>query len=343
MPVFFVISGYCISATIEVARRRPRPLGTYFGRRFRRIYPPYWCLLFIAVTIMPLFNWLTGRSISEIPTDCKPSTLTLSQWFGNLTSRNLAIPLVWRSSERALFGHAWTLCQEEQFYFVAGILLLLMPRKFFAGVRQSHCSCWDYTSAPVGRPAKRPCGFVSRRLVAYVRCRNPGLFHGQSMYQQDAAWAAYAVFAAGIAVTAYSFWRRWPESRDFNLFVAWLCLGNLAFTPLGPANRFDKSPLAGYLVRADVLQSVPRALSRSSSCKPLSLRRWSQGCPVHCFDHRSDMHSRIDRVRCATLFAVERFFLNSRIARSGDTHSPGKRVCRAPGVPVKNRCGLALM
>ena len=37
VPIFFVISGYCIAASIDSLRRRPHSLWDYFVRRFRRI------------------------------------------------------------------------------------------------------------------------------------------------------------------------------------------------------------------------------------------------------------------------------------------------------------------
>ena len=51
VPIFFVISGYCISATADSARRKGLPARTYFWRRFRRIFPPYWIFLMAAVTV----------------------------------------------------------------------------------------------------------------------------------------------------------------------------------------------------------------------------------------------------------------------------------------------------
>src|ERR1041385_8984713 len=42
VPLFFVISGYCISAAADSARRRQNTVPSYFRRRFRRIYPPFW-------------------------------------------------------------------------------------------------------------------------------------------------------------------------------------------------------------------------------------------------------------------------------------------------------------
>src|SRR5262245_59812438 len=45
VPMFFVISGYCISAAVDSYRRRGSSVGTYFVRRFKRIFPPYWAVL----------------------------------------------------------------------------------------------------------------------------------------------------------------------------------------------------------------------------------------------------------------------------------------------------------
>src|SRR5216683_2392133 len=40
VPIFFVISGYCIAATVDSSRRKANPVRKFFVRRFRRIYPP---------------------------------------------------------------------------------------------------------------------------------------------------------------------------------------------------------------------------------------------------------------------------------------------------------------
>jgi peptidoglycan/LPS O-acetylase OafA/YrhL len=45
VPIFFVISGYCISASIDSLRRKPRAIGSFFARRFHRIYPPLWMVV----------------------------------------------------------------------------------------------------------------------------------------------------------------------------------------------------------------------------------------------------------------------------------------------------------
>jgi peptidoglycan/LPS O-acetylase OafA/YrhL len=134
VPFFFVISGYCISATADSTRRRGHPLATYFIRRFRRIYPPYWAV----IALLVLFVLVTETRMPGLLIDGHrnipwPGWLSNGQWFGNLTLTE---------SWRAHFGGeptgyfntvSWTLCYEEQFYAVVGLLLVLAPRRFFLG------------------------------------------------------------------------------------------------------------------------------------------------------------------------------------------------------------------
>src|SRR5437899_1665457 len=68
VPMFFVISGYCISATADATRRNVRhPAWNYFYRRFRRIYPPYWCFLLLALIATTLAPSLFNDPLYAIP------------------------------------------------------------------------------------------------------------------------------------------------------------------------------------------------------------------------------------------------------------------------------------
>src|SRR5262245_14011281 len=51
VPMFFVISGYCIAATSDNARRQPRASARFFYRRARRIFPPYWVMIAISAVL----------------------------------------------------------------------------------------------------------------------------------------------------------------------------------------------------------------------------------------------------------------------------------------------------
>ena len=133
VPIFFVISGYCIVATLDARRRSGEGVRVYFWRRFRRIYPPYWVALVVSSIVIWLverFLWpgLLTRGAFKINS---PLNLSPIEWLGNLT-----LTESWRyhltgGKVRYLVGHAWTLCFEEQFYAIAGLILFLAPRRMF--------------------------------------------------------------------------------------------------------------------------------------------------------------------------------------------------------------------
>lgn len=135
VPLFFVISGYAISATADVFRRRSGGAAAYFVRRLRRIYPPYWAmlvlqaLLVLAIDVL-LLPGLLAASVAPIE---RPWELSGAQWLGNLTLTESwrATVLPFRSDQQYALGQAWTLCYEEQFYLVTGLAILAGPARFF--------------------------------------------------------------------------------------------------------------------------------------------------------------------------------------------------------------------
>ena len=133
VPMFFVISGYCISATADSSRRKSGAIGNYFVRRFRRIYPPYWALLAISclvVGVCELFLWPGLFADSNHPF-YGPWSLSDWQWVGNVSLTESWRAQVVGDDRWYLLGHIWTLCYEEQFYVVCGLILLVAPRHFF--------------------------------------------------------------------------------------------------------------------------------------------------------------------------------------------------------------------
>lgn len=131
VPMFFVISGYCITASAIKAEQSWRGVGRYFLRRIMRIYPPYWVavLLTAAAAVVGrelVGDWLFETHLHPIPHPC---SLNAIQWFGNLTLTESWRSLVVPGELRFQLWVAWTLVYEEQFYFVIGVMLLL-PRRF---------------------------------------------------------------------------------------------------------------------------------------------------------------------------------------------------------------------
>jgi hypothetical protein len=134
VPIFFVISGYCISATADSSRRRRNSAKSYFLRRFRRIYPPYWAAALVYLAFILAAAPMTDRKTSGhvnwgIPS---PFEFSVSQLIGNT-----ALIESWRnhvagSPQKYFIEQSWTLCYEEQFYAVTGLILLMAPRRYFS-------------------------------------------------------------------------------------------------------------------------------------------------------------------------------------------------------------------
>jgi len=109
--VFFVISGYCITAAADACQRKGLTFGQFMWRRFRRIYPPYvfsilfWAATRVAKSIIggtnnldrPLVDWVQNLSLTQ--------WLTLLAHPANVAHRNptLFVPAY------------WSLCYEERF------------------------------------------------------------------------------------------------------------------------------------------------------------------------------------------------------------------------------------
>ena len=209
VPIFFVISGYCISATIDAAKSKDHRGRNYFLRRFRRIYLPFWACVGATAAFWAILaalgqgHLITG-TYGSVPMVPDLSQLTIRQWMGNL-----ALAEMWRGNFDGIpgimiLGQTWTLCYEVQFYAAAGLLLVLAPRSFF----------------PVAT-------LVS---LAVLACGPLGLDWKGMMW--DGRWV---LFAAGIAVY-YAI--NYADTRGRRLILAGLAAG----TAYGLARRLDLLP-----------------------------------------------------------------------------------------------------
>ena len=132
VPIFFVISGYCIMATLH-ARRKKGGVAEFAKRRFWRIYPPFWAALALSAPIIfwveTLWPGLLHDGIFTVP---RPWEMSWSQWLGNMTLTESWRHCVFGPEQANLLPNTWSLCYEEQFYFVAALILLLAPRRIFS-------------------------------------------------------------------------------------------------------------------------------------------------------------------------------------------------------------------
>ncbi|WP_406694774.1 acyltransferase [Singulisphaera sp. Ch08] len=140
VPIFFVISGYCIAASADSTRRKGDSPWTFLKRRFWRIYPPYWASLVGLIALVAILD-ATGltrfyTTVAHQLTLRSPADLSWIQWLGNFTLTETWRGNVW-GMERPGWGEdvftrvAWTLCYEEQFYFLCFLVLAIAPRRLY--------------------------------------------------------------------------------------------------------------------------------------------------------------------------------------------------------------------
>ena len=134
VPIFFVISGYCIGAAADRASRDSITWRTFAWRRVRRIFPPYLALLAVSAFFLFLAYRtsagviLFGHTFGGFHPITDPATRTGWNWIVNATLS--ASTFFWASADTWWLRHAWTLAYEEQFYAVIGVLLVVSQRSW---------------------------------------------------------------------------------------------------------------------------------------------------------------------------------------------------------------------
>jgi peptidoglycan/LPS O-acetylase OafA/YrhL len=139
VPMFFVISGYCLMASLRTALRHSETVGSFMYRRALRIYPPFWCSVAVVAALpfaIEALSWLkTGTFLRPTAVgninlgflSYSPSewikVLTLTQVFADVPqATNLQIKFT------TLNAVYWTLAIEFQFYIVMAVALAMRGR-----------------------------------------------------------------------------------------------------------------------------------------------------------------------------------------------------------------------
>ena len=175
VPIFFVISGFCITAACQSLRHTPRPARQYFYRRFRRIFPPFWAAMLFTLAVVSA-ALLAGESrlfTEDVVPLRHPAGFSPLTWITNLTlTEGMAHRLAQPGNDGAgtfLLPPAWTLGYEEQFYAVCGAALLLAGRHFFAMLAAiSGAVGCVYLAAALGRPLPVTGFFFDGRWLMFA-------------------------------------------------------------------------------------------------------------------------------------------------------------------------------
>ncbi len=122
VDVFFVISGYLLSAIIISAVQAARfSLSGFYERRIRRIFPALFALL--AITSAFAWFFLLPPDIVSFSRSTLAASLSISNFYFWQNSNYFDAP----SAVRPLL-HTWSLGVEEQFYIVLPIFIVLLQR-----------------------------------------------------------------------------------------------------------------------------------------------------------------------------------------------------------------------
>ena len=113
VPMFFVISGYCIANAAVRSLDTPRPLAGFLSARLRRIYPPYFFASLLTILLATALAALSGHHILNF------FHRGLRYYLGALT---LTQPLLHVDFILPIF---WSLCYEAAFYLIVAALLVL--------------------------------------------------------------------------------------------------------------------------------------------------------------------------------------------------------------------------
>jgi len=112
--IFFPISGYCIHAAIS--RGENGTVAHFLRRRWRRIAPPYWASLLVAIGVAFLAAPFNGGLVGYL-------NLGAPKWLSVVT-----LTQVFSSKPYVINPVYWSLCYEEQFYIVMALTLLAPDR-----------------------------------------------------------------------------------------------------------------------------------------------------------------------------------------------------------------------
>ncbi|MBA3767639.1 MAG: acyltransferase, partial [Acidobacteria bacterium] len=118
--LFFVISGYCITASATTCQKKGLGFRHFMWRRIRRIYPPYLLAVgyFVATRLVKL--GAGGPNQLDAPLHRWFQNLTLTQWFSLINT-----DYAYAADNHANFVTAyWSLQYEEQFYLLIALMIV---------------------------------------------------------------------------------------------------------------------------------------------------------------------------------------------------------------------------
>jgi peptidoglycan/LPS O-acetylase OafA/YrhL len=129
--LFFILSGFLITGILLDSKKSSKYFTTFYARRFLRIFPLYYFVLFVSFVIVPKLYLIDSASTKVIEKQI---------WLWTYTS-NLSGILGkggWDAGPNfPWFVHFWSLCVEEHFYLLWPLLIYFCKEKWLSVVMWS--------------------------------------------------------------------------------------------------------------------------------------------------------------------------------------------------------------
>ena len=145
VPLFFVISGYCMYAAAENTLRAGRAPSNFLKRRLWRIFPPFWVSVLVVMLAPYLLEGVSAlKSGAFVPPQPRWDAFNWLDWLALLTLtqvfNNPGGDL--QAGFSPINAVYWSLAIEVQFYLVmyASLLFKSSWKKYSPGSRA--CPCW---------------------------------------------------------------------------------------------------------------------------------------------------------------------------------------------------------
>ena len=298
---FYVISGYLMTMVLQ--RRYGFDLrggARYLTNRVLRLFPPYLCVLAIALLLLVCWGQRLPRFHEAIQ---RPTSI--SQWLGNL----LIVPFVGERPVR-LIPPAWSLAVEIVFYF---LLWLFIARSRWT-TAFSLLLAIAYTAKLIAGGADFGLRYYTVAASALPFCLGAGVFHAQESLRRGmprlvrfavpAAFIANVLFAshwsadaflwpfylnvvlAGLSVVVLAdgaqfrpgAWDQWLGSLSYPMFLCHWHAGFLAYRLIGgPARSLSILLVAlpimlalSFFICRCVEQPIARLRDRIKAPRPLA-------------------------------------------------------------------------
>jgi peptidoglycan/LPS O-acetylase OafA/YrhL len=131
VELFFVLSGFLITGILLDSKKSSKYFTTFYARRFLRIFPLFYFVLFISLVCLPHLYRIdqAGKEIIAKQTWLWTYTSNLSGFWGFIG---------WDGSLNSpSFGHFWSLCVEEHFYLLWPLLIFVSSEKYLPAIMWS--------------------------------------------------------------------------------------------------------------------------------------------------------------------------------------------------------------